>query len=101
MAEARAGGFDGVVCGHIHKAEQRMIGTLEYLNCGDWVESCTALVEHEDGRIELLDGLAFLAARDAAKAIADNSGDDSDETDPWLQRGVAFDATILLSGDAK
>ena len=101
VAEARAGGFDGVVCGHIHKAEQRMIGTLEYLNCGDWVESCTALVEHEDGRIELLDGLAFLAARDAAKAIADNSGDDSDETDPWLQRGVAFGATILLSGDAK
>ena len=101
VAEARAGGFDGVVCGHIHKAEQRMIGTLEYLNCGDWVESCTALVEHEDGRIELLDGLACLAARAAAKAIADNSGDDSDETDPWLQRGVAFDATILLSGDAK
>jgi hypothetical protein len=78
-----------------------MIGTLEYLNCGDWVESCTALVEHDDGRIELVDGLAFLAARDAAKAIADNSGDDSDETDPWLQRGVAFDARILFSGDAK
>ena len=48
VAEARAGGFDGVVCGHIHKAEQRMIGSLEYLNCGDWVESCTALVEHDD-----------------------------------------------------
>ncbi len=101
VAEARAGGFDGVVCGHIHKAEQRMIGTLEYLNCGDWVESCTALVEHDDGRIELLDGLAFLAARDAAKAIAENSGDDSDETDPWLQRGVAFDARILVAGDGK
>ena len=101
VAEARAGGFDGVVCGHIHKAERRMIGTLEYLNCGDWVESCTALVEHDDGRIELLDGLAFLAERDAAKAIAENSGDDSDETDPWLQRGVAFDARILLTGDGK
>ena len=101
VAEARAGGFDGVVCGHIHKAEQRMIGTLEYLNCGDWVESCTALVEHDDGRIELLDGLAFLAERDAARAIADNSGDDSDETDPWLQRGTAFDARILLSGEGK
>lgn len=101
VAEARAGGFDGVVCGHIHKAEQRMIGTLEYLNCGDWVESCTALVEHDDGRIELLDGLAFLAERDAAKAIAENSGDDSDETDPWLQRGVAFDARILVAGDGK
>jgi UDP-2,3-diacylglucosamine pyrophosphatase LpxH len=98
VAEARAGGFDGVVCGHIHKAERRMIGTLEYLNCGDWVESCTALVEHDDGRIELLDGLAFLAERDAARAIADNSGDDSDETDPWLQRGTAFDARMLLHG---
>jgi len=101
VQEARAGGFDGVVCGHIHKAERRMIGSLEYLNCGDWVESCTALVEHDDGRIELVDGLAFLAERDAAKAIAENSGDDSDETDPWLQRGVAFDARILLSGDGK
>ena len=101
VAEARAGGFDGVVCGHTHKAEQRAIEDVEYLNCGDWVESCTALVEHEDGRIELLDGLAFLAERDAAKAIADNSGDDSDETDPWLQRGSAFDARVLLSGDGK
>jgi UDP-2,3-diacylglucosamine pyrophosphatase LpxH len=101
VAEARAGAFDGVVCGHIHKAEQRAIEDVEYLNCGDWVESCTALVEHEDGRIELIDGLAFLAARDAAKAIADNSGDDSDETDPWLQRGSAFDARVLLSGDGK
>jgi UDP-2,3-diacylglucosamine pyrophosphatase LpxH len=101
VAEARAGGFSGVVCGHIHKAEQRRIDDIEYLNCGDWVESCTALVEHDDGRIELLDGLAFLAARDAAKAIAENTGDDSDETDPWLQRGVAFDARVLLSGEGK
>lgn len=101
VAEARAGGFDGVVCGHIHKAEQRRIDEIEYLNCGDWVESCTALAEHEDGRIELLDGLAFLAVRDAAKAMAENAGDDSDETDPWLQRGVAFDARVLLSGEGK
>ncbi len=101
VAEARAGGFDGVVCGHSHKAEQRRIDEIEYLNCGDWVESCTALAEHEDGRIELLDGLAFLAVRDAAKAMAENAGDDSDETDPWLQRGVAFDARVLLSGEGK
>lgn len=46
-------GFDGVVCGHIHHAEQRRVGEVEYLNCGDWVESCTALIEHQDGRIEL------------------------------------------------
>jgi UDP-2,3-diacylglucosamine pyrophosphatase LpxH len=47
-------GFDGVVCGHIHHGEIRPIGAIEYLNCGDWVESCTALVEDEDGRIELV-----------------------------------------------
>lgn len=46
-------GFHGVVCGHIHHAEIRAIGAIEYLNCGDWVESCSALIEHPDGRIEL------------------------------------------------
>lgn len=58
-AEARRGDFHGVVCGHIHKSERRVIDGIEYLNCGDWVESCTALVEHEDGRLEIIDGLAF------------------------------------------
>lgn len=53
--EARRGGFDGVVCGHIHCAEIRDIGGVLYMNDGDWVESCTALVEHVDGRFELLD----------------------------------------------
>ena len=51
---ARRHGADGVVCGHIHRAEISTIGDALYLNCGDWVESCTALVEHGDGRIELL-----------------------------------------------
>jgi UDP-2,3-diacylglucosamine pyrophosphatase LpxH len=46
-------GLDGVVCGHIHHAEIRQVGGVEYLNCGDWVESCTALIEHLDGSIEL------------------------------------------------
>lgn len=44
----------GVICGHIHRAEQRTIRGLHYLNCGDWVESCTAIAEHEDGRFEIL-----------------------------------------------
>ena len=52
---ARSRGFDGVVCGHIHHAQMRRIGGVLYLNDGDWVESCTALVEHTDGRLELLD----------------------------------------------
>jgi UDP-2,3-diacylglucosamine pyrophosphatase LpxH len=44
----------GVICGHIHRAEMRKIHGMDYLNCGDWVESCTALVEHFDGSFELL-----------------------------------------------
>ena len=50
----RRKGFDGAVCGHIHVAEMRDVGGVAYMNTGDWVESCTALVEHHDGRWELL-----------------------------------------------
>jgi UDP-2,3-diacylglucosamine pyrophosphatase LpxH len=53
-AEARRRGAQGVVCGHIHKAEIREIDGVLYCNDGDWVESCTALVEHHDGRLEIL-----------------------------------------------
>jgi UDP-2,3-diacylglucosamine pyrophosphatase LpxH len=53
--EARRRGLDGVVCGHIHHAEMREVAGVLYVNDGDWVESCTALVEHFDGRLELLD----------------------------------------------
>ena len=53
--EARRRGVDGVICGHIHKAEMRVIDGIEYINDGDWVESCTALVEHMDGRLEILE----------------------------------------------
>jgi UDP-2,3-diacylglucosamine pyrophosphatase LpxH len=56
--EARRRGFDGVVCGHIHHAEMREVQGVLYLNDGDWVESCTALVEHHDGRLELIDWAA-------------------------------------------
>ena len=52
--ECKRRGLDGVVCGHIHHAEVRDIGGVTYHNCGDWVESCTALAEHLDGRIELI-----------------------------------------------
>ncbi len=53
-AEARKLGHDGVVCGHIHRAEMREINGTLYCNDGDWVESRTALVEHMDGRLELV-----------------------------------------------
>jgi UDP-2,3-diacylglucosamine pyrophosphatase LpxH len=52
--EARRRGHQGVVCGHIHRAEMREIEGVLYCNDGDWVESCTALVEHFDGRLELV-----------------------------------------------
>lgn len=53
-AEARRRGHQGVVCGHIHHAEIREIEGTLYCNDGDWVESRSALVEHHDGRLELL-----------------------------------------------
>ena len=53
-AEAKKRGVDGVVCGHIHHAEIRMIGDVLYLNDGDWVESCSALVEDARGHMEIL-----------------------------------------------
>jgi UDP-2,3-diacylglucosamine pyrophosphatase LpxH len=52
--EAHKRGYQGVVCGHIHRAEIRMIGDVLYCNDGDWVESRSALVEHMDGTLELV-----------------------------------------------
>jgi len=61
--EARSRGLDGVVCGHIHHAELREVEGVLYANDGDWVESLTALVEHADGQLEILDWSARLATR--------------------------------------
>ena len=47
-------GFDGVICGHIHHAEIKVVDDIIYMNDGDWVESCSALVEHHDGRWEII-----------------------------------------------
>ena len=55
MAEARRHQVEGVICGHIHHAVLRPDPELTYVNCGDWVESCTAVVEHFDGRFEIID----------------------------------------------
>ena len=61
---ARARGLDGVVCGHIHTAETREIEGVEYYNDGDWVEGCNALVEHFDGRMEILNWTSVMQERD-------------------------------------
>ena len=50
-AEARRRGLDGIICGHIHHAVIRNQPGFCYINCGDWVESCTAVVEHFNGRL--------------------------------------------------
>ena len=63
--EARQRGVHGVVCGHIHHAEMRMIDGVLYCNDGDWVESLTALVEHADGRLEIVDWAEVMARRAA------------------------------------
>ena len=51
----------GVICGHIHTPEDKMMGSIHYLNSGDWVESLTALVEHQDGHWEILEYPRFCA----------------------------------------
>ncbi len=53
-AFTRKHGCTGFICGHIHTPENKRIGSVHYLNSGDWVESNTALVEHHDGRFEIL-----------------------------------------------
>jgi len=85
--EARRRGADGVICGHIHHAEMRMIDGVLYCNDGDWVESLTALVEHPDGRLEILDW----STRDHRGKPATNEDDEA------LRPGVRQPELAVLS----
>ena len=58
---ARKKDCDGIICGHIHTPEDKQVGEIRYLNSGDWVESMTAIVEHFDGRLELIRHVDFMA----------------------------------------
>lgn len=51
---------DGIICGHIHTPDDKQVGDIHYLNSGDWVESLTAIIEHLDGRMELVGYKEFL-----------------------------------------
>ncbi len=77
LREAHRRDLDGVVCGHIHKADHRTEqidgDEMLYYNCGDWVESCTALVEHHDGAMEIIDGQQWLKDRDIETYEVDES----------------------------
>lgn len=57
---ARLRKCDGIICGHIHTPEDKQVGDVHYLNSGDWVESLTAIIEHHDGRMELVTYEGFL-----------------------------------------
>jgi UDP-2,3-diacylglucosamine pyrophosphatase LpxH len=79
--EARRRGADGVVCGHIHHAEIRDIEGILYCNDGDWVESLTALVEHHDGRLEIIDCSHALQVTPSAVLDAET---EAEETPAWV-----------------
>jgi len=66
-AEAKRHGVDGVICGHIHSAAMRDFGGFTYINTGDWVESCTAVVEHRDGRMEIIRWQEFSRVLNASR----------------------------------
>jgi len=68
--EARKRGVDGLVCGHIHHAEMRMVEGILYCNDGDWVESLSALVETPDGQLHIIDWGMAMARADRAAAMA-------------------------------
>jgi UDP-2,3-diacylglucosamine pyrophosphatase LpxH len=65
----RERGLDGVICGHIHVAAMRDVDGIAYVNCGDWVDSCTAIVEHHDGRLELIEWKDEMAGGDGIDAV--------------------------------
>lgn len=69
--EARRGGYDGVICGHIHQANIRKIDGLDYVNTGDWVESCTAVAEDRNGALRLIDWGRERSRQPLLRAVAD------------------------------
>jgi UDP-2,3-diacylglucosamine pyrophosphatase LpxH len=75
--EARERGLHGVVCGHIHHAEIRTIDGTLYCNDGDWVESLTALVEHADGRLEILDWSHRIHAAHQSRAAGQRAAEEA------------------------
>jgi UDP-2,3-diacylglucosamine pyrophosphatase LpxH len=88
--EARRHGLDGVICGHIHHPALRTHADLLYVNCGDWVESCTAVVEHFDGRFEIIEW-----ATDTTAAVPPSGG--GDESEYAIPNGGRFLQSLRLS----
>jgi len=96
VRDVKSRGYDGVICGHIHAATIRQIDGVTYINCGDWVDSCTAIVEHFDGRMELVEWGVKPGAAEIQKVPppADVSVKESDAS-----RGEVADHYIRAAAD--
>jgi len=73
----RERGVDGVICGHIHAAAIKDIGGVTYINCGDWVDSCTGIIEHMDGQLELVEWIHRVIGSE--DAVDEDDAADADE----------------------
>jgi UDP-2,3-diacylglucosamine pyrophosphatase LpxH len=84
LHHARERGVDGAICGHIHWPMIKNIDGMTYLNCGDWVDSCTAIVEHLDGRMELIYWKGTVESSLREGAVAPNIRKSEDSRQPQL-----------------
>jgi len=89
---AKSRGCIGVMCGHIHTAADRMIGDVHYLNSGDWVESLTAVVEHFDGRFEIIEFADFVKQFPLPADFTDN-----DEAAPFSRTAATVAAPLATA----
>ena len=92
---ARKRKCSGIICGHIHTPEDKMVGEIHYLNSGDWVESMTALVEHDDGRFEIITYKEFckrLEEKATAKALRQALAEEDDTENNEPQPVEEFDS---------
>ncbi len=98
-------GYDGVICGHIHHAEIKEIDGVVYMNDGDWVESCTALVEHHDGRFEIITwdkkDEQTPSDSDGRMDPTDKWGSNDNETDGLPTRKKGMEGYSYPSGDVQ
>ncbi len=100
MTEAKRRGMDGVVCGHIHQPEIREDSPIRYYNCGDWVENCTALVEHYDGRLEIIHASDLARDADAPPSGTDEEPVALAELIRWNPEAMSrHDSSTLTFGE--
>ena len=98
---ARKRGVDTVLCGHIHRAEMRDMGDVLYCNDGDWVESCTSLVEDMNGRLSLIEWPKIRERLLATKSSSSSVAPAARMVDPDLEPLPAPIAAVLFGGKSR